>query len=453
MRLDSYISRSRIIDIESPSIKGAFKELLTTFKFAKSSQKKNALIKELLVREKTITSYLGDGISLPHIRSSYVTRYMLAIGRCPEGLDTFESNNYSEVKFIFLLIAPSNARQYLNCLASLARCFQNKKDITRLKEAADLGQFKVGIQNLFTDETCKLTRQSTRLNRLILKEAEKIARGARCSSVLIFEDTFAGGVEPEVLISGLNTVFITQSFSRANTANKNSERTILSVRAFNNNRLSQLKSAVLIGLTRGIFKNNERICCIGGIPQSNQFDSIVIIDIEHEFSSIISQNKNSLLPTGIRPEVLERVIAAATELAFQGREGKPVGALFVLGDSDKVKNFAKPLILNPFYGYKEEDRNILNPFMDETVKELASIDGAFIISGSGVIESAGSLIHAPDYKHNLPSGYGSRHAAASAISIATNCISIVISSSTSQVSIFKRGEMLPLLDNNSASIF
>ena len=37
---------------------------------------------------------------------------------------------------------------------------------------------------------------------------------------------------------------------------------------------------------------------------------------------------------------------------------------------------SKQLILNPFHGYAEEDRSILNPFMDETIKELAMIDGA-----------------------------------------------------------------------------
>ena len=37
-----------------------------------------------------------------------------------------------------------------------------------------------------------------------------------------------------------------------------------------------------------------------------------------------------------------------------------------MGDTDKVDKFIKPLVLNPFYGYKEEDRNILSPFMDET---------------------------------------------------------------------------------------
>jgi len=56
------------------------------------------------------------------------------------------------------------------------------------------------------------------------------------------------------------------------------------------------------------------------------------------------------------------------------------------------------------------------------------------------------LIQATDSTHELPSGLGSRHAAAAAISVATNCISIVVSSSTGQVTLFRRGVMLPLTE-------
>jgi diadenylate cyclase len=142
--------------------------------------------------------------------------------------------------------------------------------------------------------------------------------------------------------------------------------------------------------------------------------------------------------------VLERVIGIATELAVEGREGRPVGCLFVVGDSEKIEQMTKPLVLNPFFGYKEEDRNILNPFMDETIKEFSSIDGAFVIRGDGVIESAGSLIQAADMNHVLPSGLGTRHAAAAAVSVAAECIALVVSSSTGQVTLFRRGVMLPL---------
>ena len=109
-----------------------------------------------------------------------------------------------------------------------------------------------------------------------------------------------------------------------------------------------------------------------------------------------------------------------------------------------LKPHLKQLILNPFYGYKPEDRNVLNPFMDETVKEYSLIDGAFIIDGKGILESAGSLIHTPDFKLQLPGGLGARHAAAYAISLMADCISLVVSSSTGQITLFRKGQMMPI---------
>jgi len=169
-----------------------------------------------------------------------------------------------------------------------------------------------------------------------------------------------------------------------------------------------------------------------------------VAEIEREFQTLLAGSATDLLPDDVKPEVLERVLAVATELAVEGREGRPVGCLFVVGDTNKVEEYTKPLVMNPFYGYKEEDRNILNPFMDETVKEFSSIDGAFVIRGNGVVEAAGSLVQAPGSSLPLPSGLGSRHAAAAAISVAANCIAIAVSSSTGQVTLFRRGVMLPL---------
>jgi DNA integrity scanning protein DisA with diadenylate cyclase activity len=220
----------------------------------------------------------------------------------------------------------------------------------------------------------------------------------------------------------------------------------IQVRSFSSQRLAQLRSALLVALTRGIIGFKDRICCVGGITGSNQFDTIVVAEIEREFQTLFSGSAKDLLPEDVKPEVLERVLAVATELAVEGREGRPVGCLFVVGDTKKVEEYTKPLVLNPFYGYKEEDRNILNPFMDETVKEFSSIDGAFVIRGDGVVESAGSLVQANGNGITLPSGLGSRHAAAAAISVSANCIAIAVSSSTAQVTLFRRGVMLPLTE-------
>jgi DNA integrity scanning protein DisA with diadenylate cyclase activity/mannitol/fructose-specific phosphotransferase system IIA component (Ntr-type) len=445
MRIDRFIAQSRVIDLKSTDFKGALSELLTVCDISKEKGlTKKGLLNDLLDREKQMTTYLGSGVCLPHARVPMKQSYMIAVGRCPNGLRYEGQKEYSDIRYVFLLLAAENARNYLYSLASLARVFQDKAHMERLAAAESLPDFRREVKSVFGGDGVKPRRRHNRFNNLILREAAKIAKGANCSSVLVFGDTFGGGVEVGRVFKGFKTVLIAHGTTETVTERKEIDA-VLPIRSFSNHRFSQLRSAVLIGLTRGIFSSTERLCCVGGLPQSNQFDSITVVDVEREFQTMLMQ-KSEMLPSSVKPEVIERVLAIATELAVEGREGHPVGCLFVLGNAEKITEYTKPLILNPFFGYNDEDRNILNPFMDETVKELSSIDGAFIIRGDGVLVSAGSLIHAPDYTHSLPSGLGSRHAAAASITQAEDCLCVVVSGSTGQVTLFRRGEMLPLIE-------
>ena len=445
MRIDRYIAKNRVIDIQSTDFKGALLELLDVCDLSKEKGlTKKRLLEELLDREKQMTTYLGNGVCLPHARVPMKRNYMIAVGRCPDGLKYDGQKEYGEIRYVFLLLAANNARSYLYSLASLARVFQDVSHMERLQSASSLPDFRRTLKSVFGGEGSQPRRRHDRFNNLILKEAAKIAQGANCTSVLVFGDTFGGGVELGAIFKNFKTVLIAHGTSDAVIERQDIDA-VLPLRAFSNHRFSQLRSAVLIGLTRGIFSSTERLCCVGGLPQSNQFDSITVVDVEREFHTMLF-HKSEMLPSSVKPEVIERVLAIATELAVEGREGHPVGCLFALGNAERISEYTKPLILNPFFGYKDEDRNILNPFMDETVKELSSIDGAFIIRGDGVLVSAGSFIHAPDYNHDLPSGLGSRHAAAASITQAVDCLCIVVSGSTGQVTLFRRGEMLPLIE-------
>ena len=444
MRLDKIIARSRIVDLKSLDLEGALQELLAVCVEKFPDLKPESLLKGLLARESTMTTYLGFGVALPHVRIRMHRRYVLAIGRSRVGIRHDGALADERVHLIVMLIAGENARDYLQVLASIARQVKDKELVDNLVNAPDLDQLHERLIGGFGGLRA-VEAQQNRINRLMFREAERVAHGADCSAIVVFGDTFIGGIQPGVLRSKLKTILVTRTALEVSDDDNEFNETI-QVRSFSNQRLAQLRSAMLVALTRGVVTFTDRICCVGGITGSNQFDTLVVVDIEREFQTLLTGSTADLLPEDVKPEVLERVIAVATELAVEGREGRPVGCLFVVGDNEKVGSLSKPLVLNPFYGYKEEDRNILNPFMDETVKEFSSIDGAFIIRGDGVVESAGSLIQATDSTHELPSGLGSRHAAAAAISVTTNCISIVVSSSTGQVTLFRRGVMLPLTE-------
>ncbi len=69
------------------------------------------------------------------------------------------------------------------------------------------------------------------------------------------------------------------------------------------------------------------------------------------------------------------------------------------------------MIMNPFKGYDDSERNILDNEMTETVKEFSSIDGAFIIKGKGVIVSVETYLLPKLAAEELPQGLGARHSA------------------------------------------
>ena len=445
MRLDRYLSRGRVLDLGSTDMEGALAELLNLTVERFTDLNKDALLKGLLRRENTMTTYLGRGVALPHVRAKMGRRYLLAVGRSHYGIRYDGAVENEPVRLVLMLIADERTRDYLQVLAALARLMKEQDFVDSLLQAPDLDTLYERIDAGFGGIASRpVPAAQTRVNRVMLREAEKIARDAGCTGLMVFGDTFAGGFTAPRWRSPLKTILVTRNLADGEDHPARFAETI-QVRSFSSQRMAQLRSAVLVGLTRGIVSFTDRICCVGGMAGSSQFDTIVVVDVEKEFQTLLSGSAD-LLPADVKPEVLERVIAVATELAVEGREGRPVGCLFVVGDSEKVEQTTKPLVLNPFFGYKEEDRNILNPFMDETIKEFSSIDGAFVIRGDGVVESAGTLIQATDYTHALPSGLGSRHAAAAAISVAADCIALVVSSSTGQVTLFRRGVMMSLTE-------
>ena len=446
MKIDRYLSNSRIIDISSKSLVAAYSEMLDTFlPLIHSSEQRKEILNELVEREKSLTSYIGEGVALPHARVDMKRPYALAVGRCPAGLDFQGKESYDDIRFIFLLLANEKASNYLSFLASLARSFQDSSVMDQLWMARDKLEFRNAVRKAFVGTDDRPARRRTKFNKLLTDEAAKIAKAAECSTILVFTDVCPPTLTPRMTFPGFKVVLAGEDVTDEDQEHHRADAT-LAVRTLSRSRLSQLRASILLGLTRDIFGFQDRVCCIGGIPGSGQFDTVLVVDVDEEFESVIGQG-DEMLPSDVSAEALERLTAIATDLATAGREGKSVGAMFVLGDHEEVIKRSKQLVLNPFHGYDEEDRSILNPFMDETIKELALIDGAFVVRGNGVVESAGCLIQAKASEIELPGGLGTRHAAAAAITQSTDSLALVVSSS-GRVSFFRRGRMFTLFEKS-----
>jgi diadenylate cyclase len=139
--------------------------------------------------------------------------------------------------------------------------------------------------------------------------------------------------------------------------------------------------------------------------------------------------------------VLEQIVGLAVEIAREGREGRKIGTLFVVGDSEAVMRQSKPMILDPLAGHPEDAKRIDDPNLRETIKELAQLDGAFVVSNEGSVLSAARYIDAKSENINVPLGLGSRHMAGASVSRSTDAVSVVVSES-SMVRMFDDGELV-----------
>jgi DNA integrity scanning protein DisA with diadenylate cyclase activity len=148
------------------------------------------------------------------------------------------------------------------------------------------------------------------------------------------------------------------------------------------------------------------------------------------------------------PAVLTAVTDLAIEIAREGREGRRIGTIFTVGAEAAVMQRSRCLILDPLSGHPSERKQIQDPDMRETVKELAQLDGGFVIDGSGTVLSACRYFESTLSPTQQPLGLGTRHLAAASISAATGAIAIVVSES-SIVRIYADGtlssEILPEL--------
>jgi len=165
--------------------------------------------------------------------------------------------------------------------------------------------------------------------------------------------------------------------------------------------------------------------------------------IGHESSRLFATRLDQIC-TGerlVNPAVLRSVIELAIELSREGREGKKIGTMFIIGDEHAVLKSSRELILDPLSGHARDKKHIDDPNMRETTKELAKLDGAFIISDDGVVVSAARYIQTNTKDVDLPLGLGSRHLAAASITRQTNAVAVVVSES-SVVRILDNGKII-----------
>lgn len=279
----------------------------------------------------------------------------------------------------------------------------------------------------------------------MIDHAVKIAREIKANALLVCADVVSDvSLIMDEIEKDIAFIMVSREDESLSEEMKKDAK-VLYIPNVNLTRVGIIKIAIAKGIILGALKRGDKVVCLSGVPKFGYADSIFVIDVGKEFEILTSDFINDVLEN-VRPEVFNAVLNIALELAAQGRESRKVGTIFVLGDDEKVMQLSRQMIINPFLGYPEDQLNILNPDLEETIKELSAIDGAFIIKENGVLVTAGRHLSAALDSKDFPPGLGSRHIAAAGITSLTRAVAIVISESSGNVTIFKNGKLFVTIE-------
>ncbi len=283
------------------------------------------------------------------------------------------------------------------------------------------------------------------INKVMIDYSIKIAQDVQADALLVCIDVMNDiAVLPEEIKKTIGVIIVARENDEL-PADVQTYARKLDIPNVKLTRVGTIKIAIAKGIVLGMFKKGDKIVCLSGVPKFGYADSIFVLDVGKEFEILTSDYINDIIES-VRPEVFNAALNIACEIAAQGRENRKIGTTFVLGDDEKVLQLSRQMIINPFLGYTEDQRNLLNPELSETIKEFSAIDGAFIVKDNGAIITAGRHLNAALDSRDFPAGLGSRHIAAAGITNVTKAVAIVISESSGNVSVFKNGKLFVTIE-------
>jgi diadenylate cyclase len=276
----------------------------------------------------------------------------------------------------------------------------------------------------------------TKVARLLLESATTLAQAVGARAIVVAVDAL-----PEVESVPARTVLVTRDEADRREVRRLAESALalIDVPNVELDRMGQVKLSAIIALSNRVIDLGDTVVFLAG-PFRSIIDSLVVMTMGAEYE-LFDTTEQPDIDEHIKRAVFHRALSLALDLGQHGREGRRVGSLFVVGDYRHVLEQSEQMILNPFKGYPEKDRNILDDGMWETIREYSSLDGAFLIRGNGVVETAGARLKA-GLSEGLPSGLGARHAAAAGITANTKSIAITVSESDGVVRVWRAGKML-----------
>ena len=436
MKYKEFFSLERTCILNDRDKKVVFKKLIELIHKENTQVSSDEIYKRIMERETLLSTRITDDVGIPHAKIPQFNGTLAAVALCKNPI-IYDSNKDKPVKLIILIVGDGN--MHLNVLSWIAKKLSDEKRLYAILHAGtakDVHHFltiekfsKSGGKKEVKNENYRRQKDSM----LILEKAYDLAKQLGITKLCYH----VSKSNLRLSISHITDVKVYTIITGSSTFPEEEGNDLLVMPFKNLDRINQVEFSLIYLISKHYIKRNEKILSILGSPDSDELDTIIISNTkDYQFLFHLEDQDR---PIDLEQQIFMRMLQLANELAREGREGKSIGTLYILGDSNNVQKYIQQMVVNPFGGYREEDRNVLDPGLQATIKEFSKIDGACIIRGDGVLLTCGTYIKAGTEGDSAQKGYGARHTAAANITSVTDALAIVISESTRRVSVFKNG--------------
>ena len=112
VQVKNILAPNRVIFISQASRHDALVELANTLSSAPQVKRSDELVSEILKREELMSTAIGRGIAIPHVRLSSVTDLVMAVGVCKTPVTDFQPIDDMPVSLLFMIAAAYNQHSY-----------------------------------------------------------------------------------------------------------------------------------------------------------------------------------------------------------------------------------------------------------------------------------------------------------------------------------------------------
>lgn len=450
--LGDLVSAIRIVELTAKTRPAAIRALVQAANVDDDQMAPEKILEAIEEREAAAQTLVAPDFALPHAFVDWDGDFRIVLGRSKTGID-YGLPTGQQVRLVCLLIIGRKLLQthveVLAALAELLKTTEFRQQLIEAKDAKAIDALLLQKAGVKADSRPIRPGSVPRLTAMLIKQAIQLVESINAQALLVAIDRVENAPW-EMLTAWTGRLLVVTSMHTDDFAVERPDTHMFDVLHASLSRMDRANLGLLLAASDGLLNEKSSVVCVTG-PDGRKLDSISVTKPEAHFRAMLSE-KTKRGKGGLRPAVLLRVLSLALEIATEGREAHPVGAMFVLGDTRNVQRQSQQLVLNPFHGYSRQLRNVLDPSLAETIKEFALIDGAFLIQGDGTVLSAGTYLmprSAPTA--HLPSGLGARHQTAAAITAHTGAMAITVSQSTGTVTVFRNGSITFSLERGSAT--